>query len=294
MARQMVQRGWMRVIGLGLLLAAALALRPGNLAAADAVLDAKRRAAAQLLHDGKPAEAIALLEEVTKATDTAYGDHLLMARASEKLGQTSDALRHYRRVIELTSASPRDNDERTARAEADKKLKALDPLGTKFDETVEDFYRKLDALEREAISARNMLALERVFRTRGVLWQAQGRRDHGYCEVFANGVWQDAGLDVRAGQTYRVRAAGTWRVKGKGEALVECTAAGMTERDANSYGRMGQLLGQVANKMYPLGEDASFTPEASGRLMLIEDDEGASFRAKNTGSVKVLIQPKNK
>src|SRR5437016_4623190 len=99
MARQMGQRRWMRVIGLGLLLlAAGVALRPGHLAAADAVLDAKRRAAAQLLHDGKPAEAIALLEEVTKATDTAYADHLLMARASEKLGQTSDALRHYRRV----------------------------------------------------------------------------------------------------------------------------------------------------------------------------------------------------
>src|SRR3954469_5354629 len=104
---------WICALAIAVGAIAALMMRPAASKAADAVLDAKRRAAAQLLHDGKPAEAIALLEEVTKATDTAYADHLMMARASEKLGQTSDALRHYRRVLELISSAPRDNEERS-------------------------------------------------------------------------------------------------------------------------------------------------------------------------------------
>jgi tetratricopeptide (TPR) repeat protein len=289
----MPRRWWIRIVSAGVLATLALALRPSVTIAADAVLDAKRRAASQLVHDGKLAEALSIMEEVTKIDDTAFADHLLMARAHDKQGQTAEALRQYRRVIELTSPSARDSEERSARQEADKKLKALDPLGSKIDETTEEFYRKLDSLEREAVGARSMLALERVFRMRGMLWQAQKRRDHAFCEVFASGAWQDSGLDVRAGQTYRVRAAGTWRVKGKGEALVECTAAGMNERPPNYIGREGQLEAMVGTKAYILGEDALITPETSGRLQLIENDDGQPFRLKNAGSLQVLIQPRN-
>src|SRR4030088_2567141 len=99
--RRACMRGscWIRSCAIFALIASILMLRPALSLAADALLDAKRREAAG---------ALALLEEVTKAVDNVYGDQLMMARASDKLGQTSDALRHYRRVIEMTSSSPRE------------------------------------------------------------------------------------------------------------------------------------------------------------------------------------------
>jgi hypothetical protein len=260
-------------------------------AANDAVLDAKRKAAAQLLKDGKTADALTLLGEVTKTDDTFWGDHLMMARACEKLGRASEALHHYKRVLELTPGAPAAADERAARQEADKRVKQLDPMGGKIDAVVDEYVRKLDTLEREAIASRNMAALERIFRLRGMIWEAEKVKDAGFCEVQAHGEWQTTGLTVKEGQTYRVRAAGTWSVKGE-RGLVECTAAGTKERaDASVSYRMGQLLGQVNGKQMPLGEDVTFTAPASGMLMLIEGDLGESYRTANKGSLQVLIAP---
>src|SRR5690349_6716151 len=53
--------------------------------AADNVQDVKRKTAAQLIHDGHYEEGLALLSEVTAGDGGTYGDHLVMARAMEKL-----------------------------------------------------------------------------------------------------------------------------------------------------------------------------------------------------------------
>jgi hypothetical protein len=260
-------------------------------ARADGVLDAKRKAAEQLVHDGKYADAVTLLGEITAVDDSGYNDHLLLARAYEKLGQGNEAIRQYKTVLALLPGSPSAVAERTARQEADKRLKVLDPMGAKVDAAVDEIERKLATLESDALAARSMTATERVFRLRGAVWQAERRKEHGFCEVFANGVWQDAGMTVVAHHTYRVRAAGTWRVRGASEgSLLECTALGMEVRPASSYGKMGQLIGQVGGKFYSLGQDVRFTPEASGSLVLIENDEGAPYRTSNKGSLQVLIE----
>jgi hypothetical protein len=262
-------------------------------ARADGVLDAKRKAAELLVHDGKYADAVTLLGEITAVDDSGYNDHLLLARAYEKLGQGNEAIRQYKTVLALLPGSPSSAAERAARQEADKRLKVLDPMGAKLDGAVEEIERKLAALESEALAARSMPAVERVFRLRGALWQAERRTDHGFCEVFANGAWQDSGLDLRAGQTYRIRAAGTWRVRGKNGARVECTAAGTDEAPGNYIGRIGQLEAQVGNKFHILGQDATLTPEVSGRLMLIANENDQKDRLKNTGSVQVVIEGRN-
>ena len=261
-------------------------------AASDAVLDAKRKAAAQLLRDGKLADAVTLLSEVTAADDTSYNDHLLMARACEKLGHTAESMRHYKRVMDLLPGAPQNGDEKAARGEADKKLKLLDPQGPKIDGVVDEYLRKLDGLEREALASRNMAAIERIFRLRGLTWQAEKAKDRGFAEVFANQAWQTGGLEVKEKQSYRVRAAGVWRVKGASDALVECTAAGTDQRKEPSLtGLVGQLIAQVNGNFFALGQDVVFTAPASGPLFLMECDSGDAARTKNKGSMQVLIAP---
>ena len=239
------------------------------------------------MRDGKPSDAISLLEEVLKADDTSYGDHFLMARASDKLGRSAEALRHYRRVMELTSSSPRDAEERTARQESDKRIKALDPLADKIGASTDEFVRKLDTLEREAISIRSLSALERLFRLRGAIWAAERRKDVLFFEVKADAEWQETAFRAVAGQKYRVRAAGIWRIKGD----VSCTAGGTAAKPGNRFGKMGQLLAFVSGEAYPLGEDATFVPTGSGPLLFICNEEEQQSRKNYSGTVQVLLEP---
>ena len=83
-----INRGQIQsILGFALLLTA-LCVRPTwTDAASDGVLDAKRKAAAQLLRDGKASDALALLTEVVAVDDKLYSDQLLMARACDKLAQ---------------------------------------------------------------------------------------------------------------------------------------------------------------------------------------------------------------
>jgi hypothetical protein len=261
-------------------------------AGGDAVLDAKRKAAAQLLKDGKPADALALMDEVTRVEDGFWADWLLMAHASEKLGRTAEAAGRYKRVTEFLATSST-ADERAARAEAERKLKLLDPVGPKIDQAVDEYLRKLDALEKDAIAARSVIAMEQIFRLRGCTWLATKAKDRGYAEVHADGGWQDAGIDVIANKTYHIRAAGAWSVLGAAGNHVECTAAGTQARTANGYGRMGKLMGAVLGKQYPLGEDIEFTPIASGRLSFIENEDESNARQHNSGAIQVLVIQKN-
>ena len=265
-----------------------LGMHSGWSPAADAILDAKRKAAAQLFRDGKFTEAVSLTREVLSADDSACSDHLLLARAHEKLGQSAEAIRQYKRVLDLVPASASRPDDKTARAEADKKLKLLDPLGTRVEALTDDVLRKLDGLEKEAVSLKSMSGLERIFRLRGHIWAAEHRDDRTYYEVLAKGEWQDSGLVAKAGQSYHVRAAGAWQVKGS----YTCSAHGTTEMPLPpNYGRVGQLLGIVGGKVYVLDEDALFTCEATGPVFLLcNDDIGQAGRVKNTGSLHVLIE----
>ena len=293
-----INRGQIQsVLGIALLLTA-LCVRPTwTAAASDGVLDAKRKAAAQLLRDGKAADALDLLTEVVAVDDKLYSDQLLMARACDKLAQPADALGHYHRVLELLPATPGNADERAARLEADKKLKQIDPISGKIDSVVDEYQRKLDTLERDAIAARNMPALERLFRLRGMTWQADKAKDRAYVEVFADlshGTWQHSGLEVKERQSYRVRAAGTWQIQGNSgpQSRITCTASGTDQRKTADWPyRIGALQAQIGGKLITLSEDAVFSAPASGELLFIESDVDGPIREHNKGSLQVLITP---
>jgi hypothetical protein len=187
--------------------------------------------------------------------------------------------------MELTTTASA-GDDRADRAEAEKKLKVLDPTGNRIDAAVEEFHRKLDGLEREAATSRNMMAMQRLFRLRAGLWEGEGKKDRGGCEVTARGEWQDSGVDVVAYQPYRVRAAGTWTVRGG----AETTANGVAVKGSDI--RLGQLTADIKDKFYNLGEDVVFTPQVSGRVTFIGvDEKGASGRVQNRGTIYVIIEP---
>ena len=280
------------VVSLGVvILAVGVMLVPQRTsAAADAVTDAKRKAAIQLLKEGKPADALSLMAEVTKADDTQFSDHLILAHIQEKLGLNQEAMRQYRRVMELVPASSSKADEKAAHAEADRKLKMMDPMAAKTDVVIEDFVRKLDALEKDAIASRNIVALARVFRLRGMTWQADGVTDRGYLEVKANAGWQPVSMDIKPGQRYRIRAAGTWRVHAKAgsSTMIDCTAAGVSGTSEEPSGNWGSLFGNMPGKGFFIVGENNLVTLVPGAQFNVRDDGTAADRS---GSVQVVITP---
>lgn len=255
--------------------------------AADAVVDAKRKAAADLLRDNKAAEAVALLREVVAATDPdSYKDHLQLARAYDKSNQPGPAVDAYRRTLELASLATA--DERAARAEAERRLAALDVRTQKVIAAEEEFLKKLDALERDAIAARDVRAVERVFRVKAGLFKAAGRTDRGGAHVVAAAGWQDSGFDVKAGATYRVRAVGTSRYLSG----VTASPDGGPRPSANGFAPLGMLVGQIDRKpgaQFKLGSNGRFAAESDGRLLLLLNCVDVELKGA-TGGATVVIE----
>jgi tetratricopeptide (TPR) repeat protein len=254
--------------------------------ATDDVTDAKRRAAAELARQGKNADAVALLHEVVKIDPDNYKDHLALARAYDKLNKAPEAVVAYHRVLDLLSGS----DDRAARLEAERRLKVLDAQGIKIQAAEEEFLKKLDTLEREAIAARDMRAVEQVFRLKGGVWWAQGRKDAVGFEVQASGEWQACPMVVRQGVSYHLRAAGTWRIEG----VNPCTADGLEQERAITGGPIGCLIVAVAGevtKYQAVGSDGHFVAPATGRLAFICNMKTAVERTTNRGAVYVLVRP---
>ena len=252
--------------------------------AADAVIEAKRKAAAELLKEGKTADAIAMTKEVTRADAQNYRDHLLLARAYDKLNNRNEAVESYRRVLELLAP----NDDRAVRAEVDRRLKALDAQTIKIQAAEEEFLKKLDALEREAIAARDPRAVERIFRLKGGVWAAQGRKDFACVEVQAASEWQGCGLTVTSGQRYRVRAVGTWTISPG----LRCGADGVDDRPSGGVGAYGSLIAKVDNapEVIAVGSNGTFLAGETGKLTFITAMPTRADRVKNSGSVFVVVE----
>lgn len=98
----------------GLFLLALFASAPAG-HAADTLADAKRRAATELLREGRAADAVAMLQEVVRADPTQYKDHLQLARAYDKLNRPADAAEAYHRAVDLLAAGK--GDDRAARGD---------------------------------------------------------------------------------------------------------------------------------------------------------------------------------
>lgn len=254
----------------------------------DAITEAKRKAAADLMKEGKTADAIAMIGEVIKADPENYKDHLLLARGSDKLNKGQEAAEQYRRTLAIMTATS--IDDRLARTEAERRLKVLDVLMNKIQTTEEEFLKKLDQLEREAIAAKDERAVERVFRLKGGIWKAQQRSDVGSCEIRPDLDWQMSGMKAKPGMTYFIRAVGRWTILDE----PNCTADGLVNQQA-SGGNVGCLVVAVAGvpqKFSFVGSQGQFTASSSGELMFLANVREQKDRSKNNGRITVIIQAK--
>jgi tetratricopeptide (TPR) repeat protein len=254
--------------------------------AADAVVDAKRRAAAELFKEGKTTEAIAFLAEVVRADPNNYKDHLALARAYDKLNKSTEAASAYHRVLDLlASAQP---DDRAARAEADRRLKVLEAQNLKVQAAEDEFLKKLEALEREALAAKDVHALRRIFRLKGGVYRAAERKDRAAIEVDMQRAWEGSGFTVTAGRSYRVRAVGTFEVR----AGVESGPDGTAAVPENYQGPIGLLLARVGEhpELIKLGSSNRFVAAHSGPLLVMLNATMQEKAAAN-GSVTMLIEP---
>jgi tetratricopeptide (TPR) repeat protein len=270
----------------GLVLFALFASAPAG-HAADTLADAKRRAATELMREGKAADAVSMLQEVVRADPTQYRDQLQLARGYDKLNRPAEAAEAYHRAADLLAAAR--TDDRAARGEIDRRLKVLDAQTNKVAAAEDEFLKKLDALEREAIAAKDMRALERIFRGRAAVWAARDFRDGFGCEVDASAAWTDSGHVVQKGVAYRVRAAGYWTFDGN----LRCTADGTPDLAPTAIGPFACLELRVGDDAHFLrgGTDATFVAPATGQLRLISNVNAHAEREHATGRLYVLVSP---
>ncbi len=253
--------------------------------AGDGVMDAKRKAAADLMKEGKTAESIALIGEVIRADPENYKDHLLLARGYDKMNKSADASEHYRLVLSLMASN--NIDDRASKMEAERRLKVLDLQMNKIQAAEDEFMKKLEQLEREAIAAKDSAAVRRVFKLKGALYRAEERRDRFGVEVGASDGWRESGFAVGAGKSYRVRAVGTFRMPACGEV----SADGGQRASENGQGAMGLLIAQIeGGKEYiKLGSSGRFVAGNSGKLYFLINGTGPE-KSGASGSITVLIE----
>jgi hypothetical protein len=275
---------WLRLIAATISLVFALAV---HLYAAESssVVEAKRSAAQKMAREGKLEDAISLLNEVVASDSKTYRDYLALARLQDKLGRGGAAKTNYRLLLNELG-NPRDLEERQARAEAEKRTKALDANGVKIDATVEAFLTKLDAIEKEAMPSKDTEALDRLFRLKGSVLRAEGRMDTGYCEVPAGGgLYTSCGLIVRRGDKLHVWARGTWATDG-----VECSAAGRKSKILNSRPYL-MLLATIEGKgSYACGEESVITITDPGQLMFYPNLPAGAAPVDPKGMIMVLVR----
>ncbi|MEZ0264000.1 MAG: tol-pal system YbgF family protein [Phycisphaerae bacterium] len=282
-------RAWLVVV---VSVALALALAGGVRAGGDAVVDAKRRAAAEMLRANKPADAVALLREVITATGGKdWRDQLALARCHDKLGATDEAVQAYQRVLAMVPADAKAADERAARAEADRRVKVLDPNAGKVEKAVAEFAKRLDGLDKEFRAAKDARGQARVVRLRAALTAAgfgEGAGAPRGFEVRADGQWQDTGIQLVAGKRYRIRALGKWRVS----PAVECDSEGDKSRPRNEWGHPGALLMQTGGSPAYAAVPAETTFTAPAAMTLtVTMNEGGEQKKDNSGSINLVVEP---
>lgn len=136
------------------------------------------------------------------------------------------------------------------------------------------------------MAAKDVRALERIFRGRGAVWAVQDRKDATGLEVRADKDWHGVGMLVQEGVTYRIRAAGSWNVAG-----VRCTADGTNASPANRWGPIGGLMVAVSGdaRYQWVGTNGTFTAPLSGRLVFICNVDSPKDQSRNEGAVFVIV-----
>lgn len=274
-----------RTVGILLTLALVAVSPVRDARGADALADAKRKAAADLMRDGKTADAVALTLEVIRGDPDNYRDHLLLARAYDKQNKPQEAVDAYRRVLATLAPA----DDRAVRAEAERRLKVLDVQMIKIQAAEDEFLKRLDALEREAIAAKDVRGVERTFRLKGAIYTAERRGDAFGSEIQANVAWQECGPVLTAGRRYRYRVVGTWTIHpGR-----QCGPNGVPDLPPVGRFARGALTAKLSSgpEIFGFGDSGIFIPPASGKLLFITNMSTHEDRVKNSGYVFILFEP---
>lgn len=178
-------------------------------------------------------------------------------------------------------------EEKAAHLEAERKVKSLDALSDKLEQADQEYLKKLDALEKEAEGAKNVAAVDRIWRMRGAIYRGEGREDRAIFEVdpsIAGG--QATDFKMMTGHRYFFRSRGSWRTSA-GPAI-ECTATGVKGKPWAPRG-WGCLMVQVENggNFDPM-DSAGIVPTGTGILRFFFNLP--SMDMKPQGKLLVMVE----
>lgn len=268
-----------------MLLALGLAILPFAARAGDAVLDAKRTAAAKLVKDGKSADAQKLYEEIIAQDGSVWSDHYALAKIYDKAGDTDRAAGAYREVAALLRDAAKSSAERTALSDSEKRLKVLDSSMERFETAVKQFYKELDDIAADARKNKNAKLLEKIEALRKNLAPLTG--EPTILEIPAKAGWVDTHIDVAKGDRVRVVAKGTWSVL-VGNPAMTSDANGTPDKDPETGLPWGMLVARVGPKgaIIGIGTSGGIAASEAGRLYLAAHDP---YPSNNSGSMEVSV-----
>lgn len=248
----------------------------------DALSEAQRQTITALVHSGKYDQAAALCKELLSNDPTHYQDHLTLARIDEKLGDRAGAIGEFDTVLDVLPPTPRDEGERSAQAEATRRMHVLDPSAEKLQIALVKFDEELEALQRTCREARDSLGYNRIEGMRKQLAALMPSPTHELVQVPARVDHIVSKMKLVAGCKYQVVAVGSWS-DGAGTSY---DASGVPQVISGNFDK-GALIAAVDDgPIFLIGEKKEFTPSVSGPLKLALngiDKEG------NSGAIKVYI-----
>jgi tetratricopeptide (TPR) repeat protein len=252
----------------------------------DSLIEAKRQTIAVLMREYKFRDAAEMSDELLNGDPTHYQDHLILARAYEKIAQPKSALAEYQAVRDLLPAVPKNEDERSAIAEAERRVKVLDPTAAKVEQAISDLDKKLENLERSCLDSHDKSGLDRIKQIRDQLAFLYPKRTHVLLDVSAKTNWAETGIVVVTGQRYQVVATGSWSDFPYPQ--LPSDADGLPNQMINGY-RQGALLGRIAGgAIFLLGKNTSFVASSTGLLQLAINGSGRNLN-DHWGSQHVYV-----
>jgi hypothetical protein len=282
-----IPRGWRRLSTIAVFLCAVALSAVPTVRGDDSLVEAERRTIATLIRNGDLAHAAAVCKELLTKDPTHYQDHLTLAHIDEKLGKPTESLAEYETVLDLVPEIPQDSNQRSARAEADRRVRSLDPTAEKLQVAISDFDKKLQSLERAARESSDRAGIVRIERLRNELAELSPKRRHIVVNVPADAPWFDTGFTVISGEEYAVVAVGEWATSKDADSPSD--AGGRADEHYGEFPLCALLGGIVPNHAFLLGTRATFIASDTGFLKLSMNAPQDGSRKAARGSQRVYI-----
>lgn len=254
--------------------------------AGNALLDAKRDAAAKLLKDGKSADAQKLYEEVVAEDASNWSDAYALAKLYDKSGETAKAVEAYRQTVKLLKNNTRTSAERSALAESEKRLDVLDQLSGEIEAATKDFFKALDKIDKDATKIKDKGAADRTFQLRAAILAAEPRNGWAAFQVPPTHYF-GTGYMLETGKHYTIEARGKWTV----EAGVSCSPAGRFDQPPSISGPIGGLVALISeggNALF-VGEATTFKATANAQLRFVVNESSERW-SDNGGFIWAIVK----